>query len=847
MTGILACMSYRIWILVAIAVFGPVARAAAEYPQNLLSARLGARVFTPCRCAAGTDPNSLRSDGPVSKGRFALAASAQERFFIVDLGRAAVFDRIEMGTSDASVTLRIEASADDPDGPFTLLLECREPAVFQTFHVPLTTGRYIRFVLGPGERNTAIHNMRIYKGYEHPRMPDVARLLYGRLKPDIPELAGFRERGDANDWAEACVELRGYYRQRHKPEASLNPDFDTSRAQAVIAGRIDHAGLARTDPPPIDWSYMLTTDWYEHRNFLNRGAATGMLADAAYYTNDPCWAGRFAEVMYDWIDANPKPDVMSGPDYPTWRTLDTAARLGWLVSRFPQVTAAQHVDDALWANYLYSIWEHADYLRKDDFSGGNWLATITSAVTHTALEFPEFADRRIWLEYGKTGFERNVLRDVHPDGKEMEDAPGYICMAYGAMLSTLESLQQEGIAVDPEALRRLDKVQDFLMAVTQPNGIMPNIGDWGGCEPYALPAAVKVFNRDDVRYCLTMGKEGVSPATASVHFPYGGWTILRSPYTTRPWQDAYHLVFKSSAGSHGHRDVLSITAYALGRELLIDPGIRSYEREDVERYLRTDYHNTVCIDRTDQPHTPGRTDLWFANDAIDCIAATFTGYPGLAHQRIVLFVKPGYWLVSDRIAGSGRHTYDQNWHFAADAAPSGDGKTGRIRTHYPDGANLLIVPADPQAAACEPFEFFIAARRMASTQDNIPAVGYRYHLSGEPPVVFDTLLYPWSGADVPSVSIARMEPDAAATALAVKVTTPTHTDYVFVSQTGPARVSFAAEGLAVDAEILLLRTQDGKPVRLDGRNIRRVTLAGQLLYDQARSASGSCFAQPAAS
>ncbi len=464
------------------------------------------------------------------------------------------------------------------------------------------------------------------------------------------------------------------------------------------------------------------------------------------------------------------------------------------------------------------------------------------AVTHTARQFGEFRDRRVWLEYGKSGFERNVMRDIYPDGKEMEDAPGYICMAYKAMLNTLQTLDGEGIKTDAEVRRRLNKVQDFLAAVTQPNGIMPFIGDWGGCEPYALPAAAEHFDRDDIRYVLSKGQTGVVPSASSVNFPHGGWTIMRSPYTERPYEQARHLVFKSSSGAHGHLDVLSLTAYAFGRQLLIDPGIRSYERADIERYLQTAYHNTVCIDNSNQPRRAGKTDRWFSNPALDYVSAVFTGYRDISHRRTILFVKPDYWLVRDHIAGAGTHTYHQNWHFPADAAPSADTGTKRICTNYDAGGNIDIIPLNSTGLECEGFDFFIATKRMTSAKTNTPAKGFRYSTSGAPPKTFDVLLYPYPDSRRPSVSTEFLTGDpGSGDVTALTITAGRNTDYIFISQNGSVQAAFADGNIRIDAEILLLRTSNGRPRTVAGSNVAKVVFSGEVLFDHDEPAVDLCL------
>lgn len=817
-------------LFVLTALLGLYSTVRAGYPQNFLSGRLGARVVTEAKLTGPFEPNSLLSDGPVSKGRFAFAAGDQLRTFTVDLGRPCTFDRIQLGASGAPMSVAIEVSLHSLDGPFKKISEISDPVHLQILRLPETAGRWLRFDFGRGSNRIGVHSVRIYKGYEHPNLAEVTKLLRERIKPDHPGLQNFRLQAAAGNWRSACSELRIYFASTHKPDTARNPVYDLTRAKQFATGNLNFAGLSRTDRPPIDWAWMETTDWYEHKNFLNRGSPLGVLADACYHTGSLFWAEQFRDILYDWIDENPKPEIMSGPDYPTWRTLDTAARMSWLISRFAEVTAARNVDDELWANYLYAIWEHADYLKNDDFSAGNWLSTITSAVTHTAQQFPVFQDRKIWLEYGKESFERNVIRDIHPDGKEFEDAPGYICMAYKGMLATLETLDQESIQINPEVRLRLDKVQDFLAAVTQPNGIMPFISDWGGCEPYALPAAMQHFDRDDIRYVLSKGKSGTPPSACSVHFPHGGWTIMRSSYTGRPYEQARHLVFKSSSGAHGHLDVLSITAYAFGRELLIDPGIRSYERADVQRYLQTSYHNTVCIDNRNQPRTAGKTDKWFSNPAMDYVSGIFTGYPGVSHRRSIFFIKPDYWLIRDHITGSGDHTYDQNWHFAVDAGPAVDTRTKTINTGYGSGGNILIMPVGQVTFNCEPFDFFVATKRMTSDKTNTSAKGFRYSASGKPPKTFDVLLYPYVARRSPSVSTKLLAGDSESGKMAaLKVTAGKKSDYIFISPAGPTQGSFADGDIRIDAGILLIRTSSGKARLVAGRNVRKVVFDGEAL------------------
>jgi len=797
-----------------------------SYPENFLAARLGASIATDAKLSGKSKPDDLLSDGPVSKGRIAFAGLSQWRRFTIDLGSVRTFDRVELSVGGVDCALTLAASRERAEGPYTNVLARGGLGAFQVLRLPETTARWVRFDFGEGSGGLGVGALRLYQGYKHPDLARVSELLSQQIQPGRPGLEKFDGAVATRDWKTACRELRAYFAKRFAPKDKPNPQCDTSRAQAYADGTLDYAGIVNHQTVPIDWAYMKTSDWYEHKNFLNRGAILGVPIDAYWHTGDPKWLAQFRAVFYDWIDANPRPTVMSGADYPTWRTLDSAARLGWLSSRFGKVSALGGVEDELWANYLWSIWEHTDYLKNDNFTGGNWLAHSSAAVMGAATDYPEFKDRKTWLAYGKTAFERNVLRDVHPDGKEMEDAPGYVNFAFNAMLATLQDLEKAGIVVDPEARQRMNRMQDWLGAVTQPNGETPMIGDWGGGEAYTLHNSMLHFQREDIRYILTRGQQGVKPAFCSIHFPHGSWSIMRSPYEEKPYVHARHLTFHTSQGAHGHRDINAITVYAYGRELLIDPGIRSYEAADLERYPSVPYHNTVCVDGTSYAAKAGTTEKWISNDGIDYVVGSHSNYPGLVHRRRVLFVKPEYWIVLDEVTGQGEgsRTCDQNWQYPLDSGITEDPVNKAIRTRYATGGNLQIVPADPAGIESMPTEFYVATKRMAAdSQGEALAKGWRYRKSGPAPQSFAVALYPYSGPDAPSVSVAPFAIlDANShevTALALKVRDVT--DYVFVSRTGPRKMVAPSAKLTVEAEVAVVRTKGDhiESVRGDSQQI----------------------------
>jgi hypothetical protein len=140
------------------------------------------------------------------------------------------------------------------------------------------------------------------------------------------------------------------------------------------------------------------------------------------------------------------------------------------------------------------------------------------------------------------------------------------------------------------------------------------------------------------------------------------------------------------------------------------------------------------------------------------------------------------------------------------------------------------MPVGPAMFDCEPFDFFIATKRMTSGKSNAPAKGFRYSASGTPPKTFDVLLYPYVARRSPSVSTQLLADDLESCRMTgMKVTAGRKSDYIFIAPAGPAQASFADGGIRIDAEILLVRTSSGKARLVAGSNVRKVVFNGEAL------------------
>ena len=59
---------------------------------------------------------------------------------------------------------------------------------FQVLRLPLTKARWVRFDCGESATGVSVRAVRIYKGYEHPKLVEVTKLLHEKIKPGLPGL-----------------------------------------------------------------------------------------------------------------------------------------------------------------------------------------------------------------------------------------------------------------------------------------------------------------------------------------------------------------------------------------------------------------------------------------------------------------------------------------------------------------------------------------------------------------------------------------------------------------------------------------------------------------------------------
>ena len=523
---------------------------------------------------------------------------------------------------------------------------------------------------------------------------------------------------------------------------------------------------------------------------LNRHQWLVGLGQAYRYTGDERYAQASAAYIKEWLKANP----------PGWginwaSSLEAALRLiSWCWALF-LFRGSKALSSALGLEMLAWIRAHALHVERYlsyYFSPNTHLTGEALGLVYAGTAFPGLDGAERWRARGTRILLEQIERQVLADGVYFEQATCYQRYTVEIYLHFLILAARNGIAV-PQAVReRVQKMLDFLLAVSRPDGYMPQIGDADG--GWLLPfvhrapgdlrgvfaVAAVFFNRPDYAWAAgeatpelfwLLGPEGcqafdaLTPAppaaTPSRLFPDGGYAVMRSGWDRR----AHQLIFDtgplgcSVSGGHGHADLLSIQCAFFGESYFIDPGTYGYTAEASWRdYFRgTAAHSTVTVDGLNQAVPAGpfrwrqqpraRLRRWVSTDTLDLADADHDAYRDLpdpvTHRRRVCFVKPRYWVVVDDLDGRAEHRIDLRFQFAPMQVQLGPDGWGWARQSDGRECRFLV-------SATAPLTANLAAGQQQPAQGWVsadygrrePAPMLTYTAVGRLPLRFVTLLFP---------------------------------------------------------------------------------------------------------
>lgn len=592
------------------------------------------------------------------------------------------------------------------------------------------------------------------------------RMFLDRMNLDHPLMALAKSAQARNDLDAACGEVLKAFEAHLRTLdgfwlAKPGSPPDERAVRLLQEGRYYKNANATEDDAAAYVELSEQTTWREvwpgTADYINRSNDLfAWLGQAYRTTGDPRYAALLDRFMVDFMQDNASP-FEGGMRGGRWVAMFIAWRMGDAWDGYVNAIDAPELsaDTRLgWIDY----WARMMYFARHEPTGGNHANAVAQAMLKFTVRFPLYRESQANHEWAFDLLVRNSLEHFHEDGSFDEPAMNYHGFALGNLLSGLDIARESGASVPPEIEQRVVKALAYTAFALMPNGQIPSYGDtdcqefdartllWNGWRTGEAAQGAMLSGRQDLLYIATAGKVGSPPTAASYAFPDIGHYFLRSGWggeNGERFADSRYLFFRAGRlGSHGHHDLNMVVLYAYGRPLLIDPGRTTYGTPLMAELSRPQSHNVLLVEGHDRMnHAEPTIHRWETGPVWDVADAEYSAlYPGVAHRRVVLFVRPDYYWVFDRAIAHSPVSMGVNyWLVPPDVTV--DRQVAMVHTNDPAGANVLLHVASRHAIRITDRH---GTLDKGGIRDDIPVV--TFWNDGVARADFATLLLPFPGA-----------------------------------------------------------------------------------------------------
>ncbi len=495
----------------------------------------------------------------------------------------------------------------------------------------------------------------------------------------------------------------------------------------------------------IDWKHCPVKDreWGWHFNMM---PFWHPLAKAYWHTGDEKYAQEFFRQIDGWV-VRERPDGNMN----TWRRIDAGIRAaGAWPCAYCHFLTSPSLTPRVHAHILLGFYEHAVFLHSGKFTNMNHGLFEARGLFFISVLFPEFKQADAWRENSARHLSMEIVKQVASDGGHGERCPCYHAACIHIFEAASEFARLNDVELPKAYRERLEKMYEFVMLVSLPDGTLPRIGDtWHEPVSKLLGKGAMLFERGDMKYVATAGAEGAVPEETSVCLEPSGFCVMRDGWNAK---SQYLLIKWKYGGWHSHFDELSIILASHGRVLLDDSSTIDYHGGGRPESRATHSHNTIAIEGADRPSSLHKTTLhqWSHGADIDYVDASgpVTG-DGVTHRRRIAYIRGEYWVMVDDVRGKKESAdrVDMYFQFAPGKISLG-GLTAR--TDFEQGANLMVKVMEVPGLTAHEEEGWIAVHYKVVE----PRPRVRFSVN-KLPVTLVSLLYPYEG-EAPGVAMERV-------------------------------------------------------------------------------------------
>ena len=694
-------------------------------------------------------------------------------------------------------------------------------------------------------------------------------------RPELGEVKAARSKGDIEGARRALARhLRarkdGYRTvlQPHVPKA----DYDLTDADDLCRNRFNLSGWtcdygdAKIDFYAVPERIKPEPHWYFTHYLQYVGPS---LAEAYTATGDEKYARRLFNHILDVIRQCPAEDADGVGDndyfYPAadadgdgwpdragqtqaWDLTTSACRLSLWMRCVAQCMDSEYLTDDFLLAFFRSTLEQIRHAFTQATAmmdiRTNHATFMAGKLIECGVCFPEFKCAGEWKRMGVRMLEAFYGPFweggmVYPDGATYESHTG----SYGAgmireLREPIRQLEQVSEAVPPLLRTALEKMYEWLLYITTPlrhaSPISMVYHAHYGFDVEALcREAHAETGREDLLFIGTEGKAGSRPAYVSYPFTsrmpcYGGVYAMRSGWD----RDALYLCAKMGPMHYRHcANQGHFVIDACGSELVTGPG---YAHEDGEFHRYTDKYmcgdgmsyNTISVGGIGQKQGNREKyalkpldNTWLTNHLFDFLEGHYDFRPqgiDVGHTRSILFIKPDYWLVIDRLTGEGGavHDFRMKYQLHKDLVTEQDGN--RLYARNPEtGVSLHVCQLD-EASSLEVVKGQKTPRIegwLAVAEHAWPAPAAVYQKTAGLPTGFETLFYPLPEGESAVITAARTD---AMIEIQIERYRGSVRDLIFLP-------SFTSDEIGFDGKLAWVRRDDRGLVSaavIDGKSLR---------------------------
>ena len=425
---------------------------------------------------------------------------------------------------------------------------------------------------------------------------------------------------------------------------------------------------------PIDWGAnpIKNNSWvfyFHNLIWLNDFLLKGEQGDA----NSALIAFK---VIHDWIISNAQWPAKHGKF--VYGDHSTAERLKVFYRAMRLYKKIQYRDDEFFKLLLTGILNHIALMASEEkyLNWHNHGIIFDKCLLEVLKDFPEFKMRKEVQDLAVKRCLEQFRFAFTSEGIHKEHSPCYHYFVTCMLLKSVDLIEESGQNV-PVFLKDLaDKSSEFYAYILKPDGTFPNFGDCSGGKKWS-PNQKYLNAHPELQYALTDGKTGKRPSELFKIFPQSGWAIFRDK-----WPSDVYAAIQSDFHSFGHyqEDDTSFMLNAFGHDLVIDPGLHTYDKNPIDIYMRkARAHNVLIVDDIDFNFNLANTGLSgitrFAvneDSTQKWRAIVELTHPHYKHLGVKIYRQFGQigdtsFVIKDVIKSNKPHNYTQLYHLASGA------------------------------------------------------------------------------------------------------------------------------------------------------------------------------------